>query len=62
MAFVDDQPAVAAHPKGPEVPVFCIGQLVEAHSRLGRIGLHIERRRLDRLLLVAGLCPWLSVV
>ena len=51
---VHDQPDVAVHPHGPEVPVPDLIELVKAQSRLRRIELEVEGRRLDRLLLVAG--------
>ena len=51
---VDDQPDVATDPNGPEVLVFRPIDLVQLQPRMRRVHLQVERRRLDRLLLVAG--------
>ena len=48
-----DQADVAADAHRPEVLVPRVIQLVEAQSGIGRIDLKVERRGLDRLLLVA---------
>ena len=53
-ALVNDQADVAAHAHGPEVLVLRLVEPVKAHAGVGWIDLQVERRRLDRLLLVAG--------
>ena len=51
---VDDQPDVATDPHGPEVLVLRPVDLVQLQARMRRVHLQVERRGLDRLLLVAG--------
>ena len=51
---VDDQPDVATDPNGPEVLVLRPVDLVQLQPRMRRVHLQVERRGLDRLLLVAG--------
>ncbi len=51
---VDDQPDVATDPNGPEVLVLRPVDLVQLQARMRRVHLQVERRGLDRLLLVAG--------
>ena len=54
LALVHDHPDVAVDPYRPEVLVLRLVQLVETHSRIGRVELQVEGGRLDGLLLVAG--------
>ena len=51
---VDDEPDVATDPRGPEVLVLRPVDLVQLQARMRRVHLQVERRGLDRLLLVAG--------
>ena len=52
--LVNDQPDVSTDAHRPEVPVPRLVELVKLHPRVGGVELEIERRRLDRLLLIAG--------
>ena len=52
--LVDDQPQIAADTNGPEVRILRLAQPMELHPRAGRIHLQIKRRRLRKLLLLAG--------
>src|SRR5216684_3958086 len=49
-----DQPEVAVDPNRPKPLVLGFVELMEAHPRVGRIQLQVERGGFDRLLLVAG--------
>ena len=51
---MDYQPDIATDPNRPEVLVLRLIELMETHSRVGRVDLQIEGRRLDGLLLIAG--------
>ena len=51
---VDDQPDVATDPNGLEVLVLCPVDLVQLQARMRRVHRQVERRGLDRLLLVTG--------
>ena len=48
------QIGIIAHPHRPEIVVLRLVELVKAHAGVGRVDLQVERRRLDRLLLLAG--------
>ena len=54
VAPMNDHPDVATDPHRPEILVFRLIEFVEAHAWIGGIELQVERRCLDRLLLVAG--------
>lgn len=47
------QIGIIAHPHRPEIVVLRLVELVKAHAGVGRVDLQVERRRLDRLLLLA---------
>ena len=53
VAAVDDQPDVAPGTNRPEVRVSRLVDPVKLQARMGRVRLQVERRRLDRLLLVS---------
>ena len=53
-ALVNDQPDVAANTHGPEILVLRLGELVEAHARVGWIYLEVGGRGLDGFLLFPG--------
>jgi hypothetical protein len=53
-AAMNDQPDVAVNPHRPEILVLRFIELVEAHARIGRVKLQVERRRLHSLLLIAS--------
>ena len=54
LRFVNNEPNIPVDPDRPKVAVLCFVQLVKTQSRTGGIHLQIERRRLDRLLLLTG--------
>jgi hypothetical protein len=51
---VYDQSDVIADPHRPEVLVFGLFELVEAHAGIGRIELQVERRSFDSLLFITS--------
>ena len=52
--LVHYQPDVTADTHRPEVFVFGLVKLVQAHARIDRVHLQVERGGFDELLLVAG--------
>jgi hypothetical protein len=54
IAFMNDQPNIAARPHRPEVLVSRFIELVEAHAGVGGVDLQVESGRFDGFLLLAG--------
>src|SRR5579863_5676 len=50
---VHDQPHIARHPNRPKPPILRLVEPVELQTRMRRVHLEIERRRLNSLLLIA---------
>lgn len=54
VGFVDDDSQIAADPYRPEVLISSLVELMEIHTRIGRIQLQVKCRGLDGLLLFAS--------